>query len=196
MLGALPVSLGAVRPAYGSDWIEWPVGDGGNGHFYRLTTPGTWDETEAEAVGAGGHLVTINDASEQAWINVTFPRPTSEDDTFWIGLYQLPGSTEPGGGWVWVSGETPAYTNWHSAEPNDGNASVDENRCEIHHFAPSSGQGLWNDRIESAIRPGIIERDSPPIPALSEYGIVVMALVALVVGTIAFQKRGCQRAET
>lgn len=37
----------------------------------------------------------------------------------WIGLSQLPGSSEPGGGWVWDNGETSSFTYWHSGQPDN-----------------------------------------------------------------------------
>ncbi len=88
-----------------------------NGHRYFLTEPGTWAEAEAEAVAAGGHLVTINDAAENAWVAATF-NPDPPNTGAWIGLYQLPGSLEPAGGWVWVSGEPVTYLNWGAVEPS------------------------------------------------------------------------------
>ena len=51
------------------------------GHDYQLTSPGlTWLQAEAEAVTAGGHLVTINSEAEEIWLLDNFnPR-------FWIGF--------------------------------------------------------------------------------------------------------------
>ena len=38
--------------------FPWPASDGGNGHYYMLTSAGTWDQAEAQAVALGGHLVS------------------------------------------------------------------------------------------------------------------------------------------
>lgn len=146
---------GECEPVNG--WTQNPT----NGHLYRLSSPGTWEDAESEAVSLGGHLVTINDAAEQQWLNEHFPRDESQGDPpLWIGLYQLPGSSEPGGGWVWVSSEPVTFTNWHPAEPNDGNPSVNERFAELHHFYI----GPWNDAIGEKSQPGIIEIGSaiPP----------------------------------
>ena len=94
------------------------------GHWYFLTQPGSWPEAEAEAVAAGGHLVTINDATENAWVAATF-NPDPPNSGAWIGLYQLPASPEPAGGWVWISGEPVTYTNWGDIEPNNS-AGIEE----------------------------------------------------------------------
>ena len=105
---------------FAGDWILWPVSAGGNGHIYKFTDViGTWSEAEAEAVAQGGHLVTINDATENQWVFDTFE---NSGPNFWIGFYQDhddPSYSEPGGGWKWISGEPVTYTNWISFEPNN-----------------------------------------------------------------------------
>jgi hypothetical protein len=83
--------LGAVDVAQSA-----PVFNPANHHWYFLTEPGTWPEAEAQAVAAGGHLVTINDAAENAWVTAMF-HPVNTPGGPWIGFYQLPGSPEPTG---------------------------------------------------------------------------------------------------
>lgn len=150
-----------------AQWIEWPLSDGGNGHWYRLTAPGAWQAAEAEALADGGHLVTIDDSAEQQWLTATFPYVPGETPPLWIGLFQDttdPNYTEPAGAWKWIGGQPVAYTNWHAAEPNDGvvHGPEYENHAAMHHFSP----GFWNDYNAAAnIIPGIIERDCPPPPA-------------------------------
>lgn len=108
-----------------------------NGHSYFLTAPGIWDVAEAEAVSEGGHLVTMNDAAENAWVTSIFGHYPGGR---WIGLYQLPGSPEPGGGWVWISGEPVTYTNWGAGEPS--NSPPSENYAEL---GSNTSLDTWND---------------------------------------------------
>ena len=73
----------------------------------------------------GGHLVVINDQSEQDLLR-------SHSLSGWIGLSDA--SQE--GNWVWSSGEPVSYTNWNSGEPNNsGNED----------YAQMYGSGVWND---------------------------------------------------
>lgn len=139
------------------------------GHWYFLTQPGTWDEAETEAVAAGGHLVTINDAAENAWVAATFNPANSGA---WIGLYQLPGSLEPAGGWVWISGEPVTYTNWGPLEPN--NHTVNEDRAHLGLY-PAFDQ--WNDFSQN--HPNWA--NDGPIPGVAE---VIPAPGAILLGSI------------
>ncbi len=52
--------------------IGGPVTNSANGHVYYLLAQTNWTAAEAEAVALGGHLVTINDAEENAWVHQTF----------------------------------------------------------------------------------------------------------------------------
>jgi hypothetical protein len=86
-----------------------------NGHQYCLTQQrNNWIECENEAAGLGGHLVTINDAAENIWLNTTF-----SSQTLWIGFYQPANTEEPAGGWQWISGEPVIYINWNENQPNE-----------------------------------------------------------------------------
>jgi N-acetylneuraminic acid mutarotase len=103
---------GLVLPSPYS-WFEY------NGHHYALTLEhGTWEQAEAEAVAVGGHLVTINDADENAWITefikdvyvLGCPQPIScpGSNVAWIGYYK--NNVE----WSWVNEEPVTYTNFLS----------------------------------------------------------------------------------
>lgn len=105
-----------------------------NGHHYALTLgSGTWEQAEAEATAIGAHLVTINNEEENSWLFSTF----YSGDYLWIGFYQLPGSPEPAGGWIWISGEPVTYIGWDGQEPNN------QPPCED--YAVLRADGGWND---------------------------------------------------
>ena len=139
-----PETQGCGGPGSCTDgWQEY------NGHCYKLTSVRTWDEAEGEALAAGGHLVAINDADENQWLLDTFG-----GENCWIGFHQLPGSSEPDGGWVWSSGAPVGYMNWCGGEPND---EAGEQWAEMKGTA-SYCAGGWNDQGRSTrtLR-GIIE---------------------------------------
>ncbi|NMC14834.1 MAG: hypothetical protein GYA34_18355 [Chloroflexi bacterium] len=118
------------------------------GHYYSLTSSAkTWQNAEAEAQGLGGHLVTIRSQSENDWLKSNFTQ-----SNLWIGLYQPSGSSEPAGGWTWISGENTSYRNWIAGEPSNSDAG--ENHAEINH---AHFIGQWNDELGSTLQYGIIE---------------------------------------
>ena len=101
--------------------------------------------SELEAVSLGGHLATINDADEQQWVFATFS-PLAGAHRMWIGLYQPPGSVEPAGGWVWMSGDPSTYRNWDPIEPdNDTTGGKHQNNCVIYPTT-AAYPSFWGDR--------------------------------------------------
>jgi hypothetical protein len=101
--------------------VEWPITDGGNGHFYEFLDAVTWRQAfDASGTmsfnGCQGHLVTLASENEEVWIKQTFP----VREFLFIGLYQPESSPEPDGGWRWVTDEPVTYTNWQGEEPNNG----------------------------------------------------------------------------
>ena len=113
------------------------------GRFYQITDNSlSWADAELLAQSLGGHVVTINDAAEQAWVHATFSRFGSS----WIGMTDQ--AVE--GSWVWGSGEAVSYTNWASGQPQS-NASYD--------WAYLNGtDGQWY--VTSGSRRAIIEFDA------------------------------------
>ena len=90
--------------------IEWPVADGGNGHFYeQVDGEISWtDARDAAAaksfMGATGHLATSTSAAENQFL-------TDHLDTFhhWLGGFQFDKLDEPAGHWRWVTDEPWIY---------------------------------------------------------------------------------------
>ena len=115
-----------------------PVTNSANGHVYYLLSSSTWTEAEAKAVALGGHLATINDAAEQAWVFNTFGISGGTTNHLWIGLTDQ--AVE--GSFVWINGETASYRFWGLGQPDNGGGIEDY----VHINSPAdSAQGLWND---------------------------------------------------
>mgnify|MGYP001050246149 CR=1 FL=1 len=85
---------------------EWAVY---NGHTYVRTVAALgWSAAEAYAGSLGGHLVTLDDAAEQAWVYQRF------GGSVWLGLNDA--GTEGTG--VWVDGSGSGYRNWAAGQPD------------------------------------------------------------------------------
>ncbi len=135
----------------------------GTGHLYEpvLVTGGiTWGDAKTAAEAAGGYLATITSAGENDFVYglVSDSAYWWHGQGPWLGGYQPEGSSEPDGGWTWVTGETWSYTNWNVGEPNNmGN----ENAL---HYVGSSNR--WNDIHSATLVNGyIIEFDCLPPPS-------------------------------
>jgi hypothetical protein len=129
--------------------------------MYGLTEPTSWVEAEAIAVDCGGHLVTINDAAENAWL-VANVLPSH--DWAWIGM----NDAAEEGTWVWSSGEPVTYTNWYPGEPNDKFGEDYGLMAPAMGDVPSFPPGVWIDYGDepSYQHPGIVEVVPEPATVL------------------------------
>jgi hypothetical protein len=98
-----------------------------NGRRYALTPPTSWEDGEGLAALLGGHLATVRNAEENAWIaqNLVSSRT-------YIGLSDAASE----GQWAWSSGENATYTNWASPPDNYGNGQD---------YATILPNGDWDD---------------------------------------------------
>ena len=80
-------------------WIVNPA----NGHAYKKIDCETRDDAIAQAADEKAHLVTINGAEEQAWLEAVFGH-----EFYWIGLSDV----KKEGQWQWGNGEPVTYENW------------------------------------------------------------------------------------
>ncbi|MEM9905138.1 MAG: LamG-like jellyroll fold domain-containing protein, partial [Cyanobacteria bacterium P01_D01_bin.44] len=88
------------------------------GSRYLLTdSVMTWADAQAYAESLGGNLVTINDTAENQWLKNTF----GTTEALWIGF----SDAEIEGSWQWSSGETSAYTDWATGQPDDNQGTQD-----------------------------------------------------------------------
>lgn len=113
------------------------------------SAPLTWAQAEAEAVAAGGHLVTIRSAAENQAILDRFG-----GNTLWIGLRR----SSPNGPFEWSSGEPVTYTNWFSGQP-DNYLGIEDSVAMSWVTHPD---GQWNDLPSSGQFYGVIESPNPP----------------------------------
>ena len=131
--GSPPALLGAIKnPATGS----W---------YFLTPSMMTWANAEQYATQNGGHLVTVDDAAEQQWIQNNF-----SSQNMWMGLIR--GGT--GDGWQWISGANTNYRNWYPGEPNNAGGSEP--------YGNFTTSWTWNDSGGTSSLNGLVE-----IPASS-----------------------------
>jgi cysteine-rich repeat protein len=119
----------------------WTVRDADR-HAYKLFRGlRPYSDALARCDAEGGHLVTIGDAAEQAFV-----APLVTGDT-WIGM----DDRAQEGSFRWVIGEPVGYTNFSPGEPNDFQMAED---C-----VAMIGDGHWNDDACSKLYPFVCEID-------------------------------------
>jgi len=104
---------------------------GGDPYMFCDSTK-SWSSAESYCDGYDYHFVTIDDATEDAWLDTTADSYSTQK--WWIGYNDV--STE--GTWVWSDGSSSSYTNWHSGEPNN---SGNEDCGQLNRYT----DGSWND---------------------------------------------------
>lgn len=146
--------------------VQWPVAQGGNGHFYEVVQRVggiTWGNASLDATNRGGYLATITSAEENASVfNMATQISTVWYSGYgpWLGGIQPAGSAEPAGGWRWVTGEPFIYQNWAPLQPNNNN---NEDRLQFGGQADRSS--AWNDISQSNTnftRGFVVEYDRHP----------------------------------
>ena len=95
-------------PAASHDvWVVNPE----NGHAYKRIHCETRDDAIVQATEEKAHLVAINDAAEQAWLEAVFGRKF-----YWIGLSRVSTagalSKRTKKWWQWDNGDPITYANW------------------------------------------------------------------------------------
>ena len=134
-------SLGNPGGITNAPVVAGPLTNLANGHTYYLLAEDSWQNSEARAQVLGGHLVTINDAAEQNWVFSTFGSYGGVNRSLWLGYRR----TDPSGPFSWVSGETPGYTNWAVAEPDNVGKTEGYAHMICTGNAFNQVPGTWND---------------------------------------------------
>lgn len=148
-----------------------PVINPANHHSYFLLEEDSWQNSEAQAVDLGGHLVTINDQAEQDWVFSTFGSYGGTNRGLWIGLRE--GNVE--GNYQWSSGESVDYSHWLPGQPDNSLVTSGESYVHMLNSGNEYGHpgGFWNDLASPntgfpTFNPlcgvvEVIDRDSPVI---------------------------------
>ena len=177
----LLVLLLASSPVSAITFVPWTAALGGNGHTYGLTdSPLNWTDAESAAVALGGHLVSVNSAAEQAFLETTFLTDPYPNQPLWIGLTDIPNGMGSMIYDYWTTGEPVTYTNWQTGEPNNY-ANFEDYVAMNWTYAIGypTPPGTWNDTglDGTAIGPyyGIIELPEPSAAALVLVGVLSAA---------------------
>jgi PEP-CTERM motif/Lectin C-type domain len=181
MLAAAVLGLGAVMAGKRADAA--PVVNLSNGNYYDVIDGiYTWDAANAAAAGSSylglsGHLVTITSASENRFLTDTFGGSALE--LHWTGGFQPVGSSEPGGGWSWVTAEAFTFNNWAGGEPNNSNG---EDKIEFFYSSSANADGaVWNDLSNSDttfVRGYVVEYEAAAIPEPSSVAMAGLMTLA------------------
>jgi hypothetical protein len=133
---------------------RWLKFDYFEGHLYLVVaaTYEHWQNASELADAVGGHLATISSAKENDFLLGLFENERHFTSTNqhggivgpFIGLYQADQSSEPTGGWVWVTGEPLNYVNWARGQPDNNQGRGVYGRF----YSPNKSEELpskWDD---------------------------------------------------
>src|SRR5688572_31756078 len=120
--------------------MSGPIYNPATGHSYILLGQSSWLTAEAEAIALGGHLATINNAAENAWVATMFSNYGGQERSLWIGL----NDQAQEGVFVWANGEAASYRNWEPGQPDNGQIFYPEEDF-VHIWPASRSPGMWND---------------------------------------------------
>ncbi|KAM8728446.1 macrophage mannose receptor 1-like [Acanthopagrus schlegelii] len=163
------------------------------GYCYMfLTQSKRWPDAAHSCVTHGGLLASIEDPSEQEFIESNIKIFQDSETFFWTGLYK-----NHKGEWLWLDGTVMDYTNWGEGQPFD------------HSYGGiATSDGTWKTSYQRYYRPYICKTPKvmPPTPSQSTgvlnpqhpghmTGLVVaviigLAIIGAVVAFFLFKKNG------
>lgn len=134
-----------------------------NGHTYQLLSQASWTDSEAFAVSLGGHLVAVNDAAENTFLQSTW----GSEKILWIGLSRTAPNAST---FAWSNGDAVTFTNWAGGEPN--------NCCGGEDYVHTYNNGEWNDLTNVSVyafpQHGVVEISAVPEP--ESYALMLAGL--------------------
>uniref|UniRef100_A0A3B4UJN7 Mannose receptor, C type 1b n=1 Tax=Seriola dumerili TaxID=41447 RepID=A0A3B4UJN7_SERDU len=116
------------------------------GHCYLFITDETeWPNAASNCARHGGSLATIEDPSEQQFLQSNVEMFQDSHTSFWIGLYKTHKGT-----WMWLDKTVMDYTNWAEDEPDSEFGAI------------STSDGIWKTGRRWHDRPYICKTPKEP----------------------------------
>ena len=112
-IARLKASLNSPEPIYPAGVVSFE-----NRRYLVIENAGTWNESNAVAQSAHGHLAVPSEKSEDAYLRSLISRSLGDGGGAWIG------GRHNGRAWTWITGETWAFSSWAPDAP-DGEAEVE-----------------------------------------------------------------------
>ncbi|XP_061173496.1 macrophage mannose receptor 1-like [Saccostrea echinata] len=130
----------------GKGWVE----DSRSSCFYFISKLLTWSSAEYECRKRGAHLISIDDAEEQAFITGVL-KSIDVDGSVWIGA----NSRTEGVGFQWTDGDPFVYYNWF---PGDPESQLEGDEECVAMFISNS---LWTDNSCQQLHSAVCEKMRP-----------------------------------
>jgi hypothetical protein len=148
ILGAFVAALLGSSSAHAD--LKNVSGPGGHSYDVIVDQNATWSQAQASAATTGGHLVSINSAAEQAFIEQLLTNANAPGGEYWIGLKKI-GGVSPGvttaSNYAWTTGQPQNFQHWLAGQPdnNGGNESVGGVLWSQPGDSTFNRRGFWND---------------------------------------------------
>ena len=112
-IARLKASLNSPEPIYPAGVVSFE-----NRRYLVIENAKTWNESNAVAQSAHGHLAVPSEKSEDTYLRSLISRSLGDGRSAWIG------GRHNGRAWTWITGETWAFSSWAPDAP-DGDAAVE-----------------------------------------------------------------------
>ncbi|XP_062571892.1 macrophage mannose receptor 1-like [Saccostrea cucullata] len=130
----------------GKGWVD----DSRSSCFYFISKLLTWSSAEYECRKRGAHLISIDDAEEQAFITGVL-KSIDVGGSVWIGA----NSRTEGVGFQWTDGDPFVFYNWFPGEPESQLEGDEE--C----VAMFISNSLWTDNSCQQLHSAVCEKTRP-----------------------------------
>jgi hypothetical protein len=153
---AVAAAFAIASPVCAQDAVQWRVEDGGNGHWYGLsTTASSAIVADATSRLKGATLAIVTSDAENLFLRQLVQKSPGLQSA-WIGGYQdlLDAAyLEPAGAWKWLDGQPLSnFSAWDTtySEPNNANGAQED-------WIEMTRLGTWNDAARSLNRVAVME---------------------------------------